>query len=192
MLQHRHGKTGQRPFPTPAFQLFFTCWSNHSSTFIPVIAIQLYSIAQRIQSFMDSLEIQRILRIDPKCQFVWRGSAVVLIFGRILQPRNITIQMICCISCIQITEITIDATSTRHHILNAGCYPFILRNQPRPKTIFVHCFALLFVFNFHFSCRPVGLWTQPEPVEVEPHQTHLFAPGPWRCLRVGEWMQPEP
>ena len=72
MLQHRHGKTGQRPFPTPAFQLFFTCWSNHSSTFIPVIAIQLYSIAQRIQSFMDSLEIQRILRINPGIVLVTR------------------------------------------------------------------------------------------------------------------------
>jgi hypothetical protein len=44
----------------------------------------------------------------------------------------------------------------------------------------------------HFSCFPVGLWMQPEPLEVEPHQMHLLAPGPWRCLRVGEWMQVEP
>ena len=44
----------------------------------------------------------------------------------------------------------------------------------------------------YFSCFPVGLWMQPEPLEVEPHQMHLLPPGPWRCLRVGEWMQPEP
>ena len=30
----------------------------------------------------------------------------------------------------------------------------------------------------YFSCFPVGLWMQPEPLEVEPHQMHLFAPGP--------------
>ena len=30
----------------------------------------------------------------------------------------------------------------------------------------------------HFSCLPVGLCTQPEPLEVEPHQMHLLAPGP--------------
>ena len=44
----------------------------------------------------------------------------------------------------------------------------------------------------YFSCFPVGLWMQPEPLEVEPHQMHLLAPGPWRCLRVGEWIQPDP
>ena len=30
----------------------------------------------------------------------------------------------------------------------------------------------------HFSCLPVGLWMQPEPLEVEPHQMHLLPPGP--------------
>ena len=49
-----------------------------------------------------------------------------------------------------------------------------------------------FLLIAHFSCLPVGLWMQPEPLEVEPHQMHLLAPGPWRCLRVGEWMHPEP
>jgi len=28
----------------------------------------------------------------------------------------------------------------------------------------------------YFSCLLVGLWEQPEPFEVDPHQMHLFAP----------------
>ena len=43
----------------------------------------------------------------------------------------------------------------------------------------------------YFSCRFVGLWMQPLPVLVEPHQMHR-EPGPWRCLPVGLWMQPLP
>jgi hypothetical protein len=46
--------------------------------------------------------------------------------------------------------------------------------------------------NDHFSCFFVGLCGQPEPVEEEPHQRHLFPPVPWRCFLVGLWGQPLP